>query len=456
MRKFLSSRVEHCELYRSMFDAAFCVNLDRRSDRWDKFLGQVPHDWPFPSIERFSAVDGKRVSPPEWWKQGGGAWGCYRSHLALIEQALNKGQESILLFEDDAVFCDGFSQKATEFLDAVPDDWGMIYFGGQHLFVNQNPPLRVNDLVFRPYNLNRTHAFALRGPTMRKVYQHLCTQDWKTGNHIDHHLGRFHQRRQDPIYCPREWLVGQADGQSNISGRVTPERFWVDSEVIDKVDPNNEPFVAVLGLHSSGSSCLAGVLYHLGLHLGNQLTGFYGNNPERNECGFEAVGLRNLCDTIAPFPSTAPRLKRGEIWRRLRTFINEKRREAANRGTIAAGKYPQLCQMGKPLISICGPNLRVIVSDRPVEHSIESMRRRFRDINVREIRAHQEWLEAGKQWTLQQLPPSQKLVVAYEELLADSAREAGRIADFLGISPAESQLSAVRSWVDRGKQHIKG
>ena len=151
-----------------MFDCAYCVSLDRRADRWERFVQNIPSDWPFCEVERFAGIDGKLCPTPAWWKQGGGAWGCYRSHLTLIEQALNRGHESILLFEDDAVFCEGFSQRATEFLEAVPDDWGMIYFGGQHLFVNQNPPLRVNDLVFRPYNLNRTHAFALRGPTMRR------------------------------------------------------------------------------------------------------------------------------------------------------------------------------------------------------------------------------------------------------------------------------------------------
>jgi hypothetical protein len=233
-----------------VFDAVYCLNLDRRPDRWERFQNEIPADWPFRPVERVAAVDGKLAPPPDWWTQGRGAWGCYRSHLRCIEHALNAGMESILLLEDDAKFCDGFAEKAQAFFAALPDDWGMLYLGGQHLLVNHHPPKRINDLVFQPYNVNRTHAFALRGAMLAKVYKHLNRIDWQKGHHIDHHLGRLHQRREDPIYCPPEWLVGQDEGRSNINGRDNELRYWVDADEIDSVKPADEPFVAVLGLHS--------------------------------------------------------------------------------------------------------------------------------------------------------------------------------------------------------------
>lgn len=437
------------------FDAVYCLNLDRRPDRWERFRSQIPSDWPFAHIQRVAAVDGRQVPPPDWWKSGRGAWGCYRSHLMLIENALNAGLRSILLLEDDALFCQDFSRRAAELLNAVPDDWGMLYLGGQHLLVNREPPQAVNEHVFRPYNVNRTHAFALRGPLLAKVYHHLLRPDWRPRNHIDHHLGRLHQRREDPIYCPGSWLVGQAEGQSNISGRQTVDRFWAHAAEIDRVDVQQQPFVAVLGLHSSGSSCLAGVLHHLGLHLGNELTGYYGNSPESNACGFEAVGLRKLCERAIPFPATEFACGRIQVERELRHWINQKRREAAARGTIAAGKYPQLCQLGAPLLDICGEQLRVIVSDRPVSQSVESLRRREPQLAPDRLSDHQAWLQAGKEWLLGQLAESQKLVVSYERLLADPAREAARIVRFLNRTPSEAQIGRILEWVDQGKQHVR-
>ena len=93
------------------FDALDCLNLDRRRDRWDRLQAQIPEDWPFRRVEQVSAVDGKLAPPPDWWTQGRGAWGCYRSHLRCIEHALNAGMESVLLLENDAKFCDGFTAK---------------------------------------------------------------------------------------------------------------------------------------------------------------------------------------------------------------------------------------------------------------------------------------------------------------------------------------------------------
>lgn len=447
---------------RKTFDRVFCINLDRRPDRWKRFQGNLPKDWPFAPVKKVQAIDGQKVQRPQWWRQGGGAWGCFRTHLRLIEQCLNNGVDSVLLMEDDALFPDDFTVRVRAFLEAVPDDWGMLYLGGQHLHVNNSPPIRVNDEVFIPYNVNRTHAFALRGKTMTEVYRHLCRNDWHNGNHIDHHLGRFHQRRdpEHPVYCPKEWLVGQAGGKSNISGRNPDDRFWAAAERLADVDPKNEPFVAVLGVHSSGSSCMAGVLYHLGLHLGNELTGFYGNRPDAGECGYEAVGLANLCETCIPFPSTELKVKRQKAWTLLMTWVNAKRREAYHRGTIAAGKYPQLCRLGNQLINATGDKLRVIDIERPLEDSIASLvKRTGKDPDV--IEKHQRWLYAGKRNILERVPSEDQLTVNYYDLLSQTETEIRRVADFLQDRTGRELVDEVRlakavKNVHPHKQTIKG
>ncbi len=436
------------------FDAAFCINLARRPDRWERFTKQIPADWPFVEIQRFDAVDGRQVPTPAWWRAGAGAWGCARSHVTLIERALNSGWKSLLIFEDDAVFCEGFTGRVTEFLKELPNSWGMIYLGGQHLAIDRHPPQKVSDGVYRPYNVNRTHAYALQRPTMEKVYQHLMRNDWQRNHHIDHHFGLLHQTRQAPVYCPATWLVGQDEGQSNINGRAMPQRFWLGSQKIVEAKPEEEPFIAVLGLHGSGSSCLAGVLHHLGVFLGERLGGFYGNEPDKNQCGFEAEGLRRICEAVIPFPQTKPRFAGRDLVPRLRKWINEKRREAADRNTLAGGKYPQLCQLGRELLDVCGDQLRLIVAERPLAESIESLQRRCPRQDAQQLADHQAWLEEGKQWLCSQVPSNRQVAVKYTELLRNPLQQVERIAKFLEISPTESQLRAVSSWIDPDKRHV--
>jgi len=202
----------------TFFDRVVCINLDHRGDRWARFQGNVINSsWPFTSVERFSAVDGKKVPPPFWWRAGAGAWGCFQSHIRILEQALHDEINSILILEDDAVLPQGFSDLVAKFLMKVPKNWDGIMFGGQHL----RKPESVADGVMRVRNSNRTHAHALQGRYIQAAYQHLCdypTHIQTPGHHVDHRLGVLHQGGQFHVYAPSPWLVGQRDGRGARQG----------------------------------------------------------------------------------------------------------------------------------------------------------------------------------------------------------------------------------------------
>ncbi len=416
------------------FDRVYCINLDRRPDRWQRFLDGVPSDWPFAKVERVAAIDGNQVPAPDWWRPTAGAWGCYRTHHRLIEQALNEGLESILILEDDALFGSKFAGDVKRFLGRVPDDWGMLYFGGQHLKADRVPPRSINEEVCVPHNVNRTHAYALRGSTMEAVYRHLSSDRWQQGHHVDHHLGRFLERHDErfPVYCPRHWLVGQAGGESNITRRDFPDRFW---NVDNAVKLGNQPFVSVVGLHSSGSSALAGLLWGLGVYLGRDLGGYYGNQPG-GECGYEDRDLADICESIIPFPTTEVILDQ-EYFARLKDWIAAQRSQALQRKTIAGGKYPHFCRLGDALQEFCGDKLRVIVSERNLDRSIASLQRRCGHIDPARIEQHQRWLWDGLQNLQSSLHPSQLLVVPYDDLLESPELQAQRITEFLKIQPSQ-------------------
>lgn len=211
-----------------MFDRSFVISLDFKTDRLVKFQKQPSMD----SVEVWPAVHGDSVKHPSWWTSGNGAWGCYRSHLQILEYCYQRQSEieSYLVFEDDAILREDFDHQISEFMKNVPADWEMIYFGGQLLHENQHPPLKVVDGVFIPYNVNRTHCFAVHRRGYEKLYRHLNATPFHNGEHIDHHLGRLHESGSLKIFCPGKWLVGQDAGPSNISGNQNAATFWVDPE----------------------------------------------------------------------------------------------------------------------------------------------------------------------------------------------------------------------------------
>ena len=210
------------------FEKVVCISLDRCEPRWQRFQAKLPCDWPFRYPERYPAIDGHTVTVPAWWPAGRGAYGCYLSHLKILEQCLSQNIDSCLILEDDAVCCEDFSMTAIRFMKSLPSDWEMVYFGGQHLSMKMHPPVKVNSRVFVPYNVNRTHAYAVRGRgAIKRLISHLQDhQNWQTGHHIDHHFGQLISQRQFPVYCPDTWLIGQDNGPSSIAGRDWQRRFF--------------------------------------------------------------------------------------------------------------------------------------------------------------------------------------------------------------------------------------
>ena len=209
-----------------MIDRVVCINLDRRPDRFERFMANVQSiEWPFGEIERFAAIDGKKVPPPNWWRAGCGAWGIHQSHVQILAKALADGVTTLAIFEDDAVFAQSFANDAQTFVSKLPGDHDGFMLGGQHL----QPPHAVSDGVLRVTNGNRCHAHVLRGRFIEAAYRHLCDyvdHAKRPFQHVDHRFGNLHGSGQYNIYAPQPWLVGQADGFSDIANKRFGMRFW--------------------------------------------------------------------------------------------------------------------------------------------------------------------------------------------------------------------------------------
>ncbi|MBI1371012.1 MAG: hypothetical protein GC162_20450, partial [Planctomycetes bacterium] len=207
-------------------------------------------------------------------------------------------------------------------------------------------------------------------------------------------------------------------------------------------------FVAVIGLHRSGSSALAGVLHHLGVHLGNKLGGY---EPAG---GFEAVTLAHLCERAYPFPTIELAVPRPQLVRDLSSFVQEKRREAHWKNTIAGGKYPHLCAMGDELKEICGDALRVIHVNRPLDESIASLKKRSARSNDW-LRISDEQAEAVQRWLWDRkaalLDSVDYMTIEYDDLLADPAPQVDQILKYLKISVSLEQRAAAIAHIQAKK-----
>lgn len=227
-----------------MIEQTFIINLDIRPDRLKSIVLSLPES--LKPYKVFSAVHGDSCPPPPWWHAGNGAWGCYRSHLQILEHCMTKSIHSYLVLEDDSVFVSDFDAKYEQFINKIPTDWDMFYLGGQLLHTEDHPPVMINEHVYKPFNVNRTHCFAVHSKAYVYLYQFLLRRFEQRNWHIDHHLGRLHEQEECNVYCPDEWLVGQGESSSNIDGRTHSTRFFPHPKTQWRVNLYQKPYCVLL------------------------------------------------------------------------------------------------------------------------------------------------------------------------------------------------------------------
>lgn len=207
-----------------IFEHTRVVTLRRRTDRLEAFKARWGGDEvgiPVP----FDGTDGSVARPPTWWRQGRGAWGCYQSHLRIIDQALREGWDRVLIVEDDMIWHHDAVERINETLEAAGDDWDMLYLGGQHL----KDPIPHKSGHWQCRNINRTHAYVVNGRALGRLYTHLADVRGFIAHpqhHVDHHMGELHQQSDFTVLAPIYWIAGQAPGTSDIGRTMTRPMFW--------------------------------------------------------------------------------------------------------------------------------------------------------------------------------------------------------------------------------------
>lgn len=418
------------------FDSVLALNLQQRPDRWKQFLHNLPIDWPFRPPFRFDAVDGSKVDFPSHWKSNHGAWGCYLSHLRILDMAMERELESILVLEDDAVFCSTFSADVRSFFAELPEDWELIYLGGQHIELHLGIPKKVSTWVYRPFNTNRTHAYAIRGQeAMRRIHGYLSEpENWTENHHVDHFLGAY-QKLHDRVYVPMDWLVAQDDGLSDVAGAEVGFRSFLGAQEIN--EPRvSLPMVAVLGPYSGGTSAVAGALHYLGVSMGSHF-----ETPDKtNRLGnFEAVELARLCRLMFEEPwlnekvAYEARIKLLAIWASSHT----KSHSQAHR--VVGGKHPILSLMG-PEVTEAWQRPAIISVDRDEAAIVNSLVKRQWGWPLDACLTVTRQLIASREQFLQSttLPVMR---VQYETLVSDPQRVLDHFCEFLNLSPTQEEVS---------------
>ena len=145
-----------------IFDSVFCINLKERKDRYEQ------------SRQLFDRLN----IPVEFYfaeKKKSGKFGCFDSHVNVIRKSYHRGDEHVLIFEDDIVetpsFHESVMKDVCKYLKKSKCEYFQLGYSildmeefVSYFTANQNGSI-LN------YNGFTTHAYCLNRTGMKKVLE---------------------------------------------------------------------------------------------------------------------------------------------------------------------------------------------------------------------------------------------------------------------------------------------
>jgi GR25 family glycosyltransferase involved in LPS biosynthesis len=220
------------------FSHVYVINLDRRTDRlasFDKSAKEVGL-----AYERIPATDYHDIEIPAWihtrkyerMRFTDGAYALCQSTKKVLEDAIAKGYDSILILEDDAEFRPDAQELWKEMQTKLPSDWQVLYFSQIHYdgysFVECVPWFgkKPDTSIVKLKRTFSCAAYALHKSMFSDYLEFLKNPNMP----IDNWLYELYQRKVKTAYGSYPALAIQAAGFSDIE----PDNGFVDRKIKSK------------------------------------------------------------------------------------------------------------------------------------------------------------------------------------------------------------------------------
>jgi len=202
------------------FDKTFCINLERRSDRWEECVVEF-NKYNLSNINRFIAVDGKQLPQVTSGFVTPSRLALVLTNIKILEESISNNYNTILILEDDVEFNDQVLNM-DEYFKVLPKDWDMLYFGGNHnTHMGINPPSIINEKVCKLHNTYSTHCVAINGKAITKVYDRIK----KCDNALD--VIYVDLQKSLNVYSFYPMIATQRVSFSDIENKVTDYKWLI-------------------------------------------------------------------------------------------------------------------------------------------------------------------------------------------------------------------------------------
>jgi len=144
------------------FDCIFCVNLDKRVDRWEESKLEFSKIGILDRIERISGIITNRFDD----QKRNASYGNHLSHAECLRRAKERDLSNCLIFEDDVKFINKPLEILEEAVKELPKDYDIFYLGAN----TEKTLYRVSAHLARLTFAYSTHAYCINKHLFERLY----------------------------------------------------------------------------------------------------------------------------------------------------------------------------------------------------------------------------------------------------------------------------------------------
>jgi glycosyl transferase, family 25 len=272
-----------------VFPDKVCINLERRSDRWERMQARFAHHR-INNVARFEAIDGLHLTIPASWDDFPGAYGCLMSHLAVIKDAFKNKRSSVLIIEDDVAFHPDLNSLFSQYIKELPADWDMLYFGALH----GEPPILVTEHIAKLTHSLSTYAYVLK----HTIYEAFIDLNRQALTVLDENTRAL--QKQFNCYCFMPHLAWVEEDYSDVREERS-SLWWLSESLVlwgEDVDQLENRTVAVISYRGRTEASLKNLCFIL-RYFSSQLPSIALTVVEQAEHPtLNSVALPAACDVL--------------------------------------------------------------------------------------------------------------------------------------------------------------
>ena len=194
----------------------YVINLKEREDRRLHILNELKKI-DCKNFIIFDAVNGNSINNPSRIKNG--AYGLVQTYLNIYEN-WNKN-ENIMLIEDDCIFVPDFKKKLEEYVNNLPENWEILYFGGNHNYHMGNKTEKINDFCIKLNNTYTTHCIMMRN----YVFEEMIKSLKKTITEVDVMMASLQKKYNS--FSSYQKLTSQIPSFSDVENRFVDYNWLI-------------------------------------------------------------------------------------------------------------------------------------------------------------------------------------------------------------------------------------